>query len=66
MKDFSDLKRGWGSLQVKVTVGKTSWDTSIFPDSKRGAYLLPIKSEVRKKEDITVDSIISYTLTIKV
>lgn len=44
--------RGWGSLPVRVTIGKTSWTTSIFPDAKEGTYLLPLKAEVRKKERV--------------
>lgn len=49
---FGFLKRGWGSLPILVTIGKTSWKTSIFPDKKAGAYLLPLKAEARKKEKI--------------
>ena len=49
---FGMLKRGWGSLPVKVTLGKTIWQTSIFPHKKSGGYLLPLKAEVRKKEYI--------------
>lgn len=49
---FSGMSGGWGSLPVIVTIGKTSWKTSIFPDKKTEAYLLPLKSEVRKKEKI--------------
>lgn len=45
-------KRGWGSIPVEVTVGKTNWQTSVFPDKKSGCYLLPIKREVRLKEDV--------------
>ncbi len=44
-------KKGWGSVRVKATIGKTTWETSIFP-SKEGAYLLPVKAGVRKAEDI--------------
>jgi hypothetical protein len=51
-KIFGQLKRGWGSLPVQVIIGKTIWETSIFPDKKRGGYLLPIKAEVRKKEKL--------------
>lgn len=50
---FSDnhfgKRRGWGSERVTASIGSTEWQTSIFPDSKAGAYLLPIKSDVRKK-----------------
>jgi uncharacterized protein DUF1905 len=40
--------RGFGSLRVRVTVGGSTWTTSIFPDSARGCYVLPIKRAVRK------------------
>lgn len=61
---FSDFKRGWGSLPVLVTVGKTSWKTSIFPDKKIGSYILPLKKEVRKAESIGVGDNINFTLEI--
>ena len=35
-------RRGCGSLPVQVTVGVSTWTTSIFPDSVRGGYVLPI------------------------
>jgi hypothetical protein len=48
----SHLTRGFGSVRVRVTVGSSTWSTSVFPDSKRGAYLLPVKKEVRRAEGI--------------
>lgn len=57
--------RGWGSLPVRVTVGKTVWDTSIFPDKKSGTYVLPLKASVRKAEDIEDRDTVSYTITFR-
>lgn len=54
---------GWGSIPVTVTVGETVWKTSIFSDKKSGSYLLPIKAEVRKKENISAGDTISVSLT---
>jgi len=62
---FSLVKRGWGSLPVIVTVGKTSWKTSIFPDKKAKSYLLPLKAEVRKKEAIKAGDGIAFSLKIR-
>lgn len=64
-KKFGANTRGWGSLPVSVTIGNTSWDTSIFPDKKSGSYLLPLKAEVRKAEGIQDDSMISFSLRIR-
>lgn len=55
--NFGMMARGWGSLPVWVTLGKSSWKTSIFPDKQslpigKGTYLLPIKSQIRKAEKI--------------
>ena len=58
-------KRGWGSLPVKITIGKTTWTTSIFPDKKSETYVLPLKAEVRKKEEIGMGDIVEFTLVIK-
>ncbi|MEK7134572.1 MAG: DUF1905 domain-containing protein [Patescibacteria group bacterium] len=45
-------RRGWGSVPVSVTIGKTTWQTSIFPDKRLGAYVLPVKATVRAKEGL--------------
>lgn len=45
-------KSGFGSVGVKATIGKTSWKTSLFPERKNGPYMIAIKSDVRKKENI--------------
>lgn len=63
---FGEMGRGWGSLPVMVTIGITSWKTSIFPDKKAKAYLLPLKIDVRKKEGIEDGDIISLSLEIRV
>jgi len=39
-------------VRVDVTVGATSWRTSIFPDSKTGTYLVPVKKAVRVAEHL--------------
>ncbi|MBP9762590.1 DUF1905 domain-containing protein [Patescibacteria group bacterium] len=39
-------------MLVLVTVGKTMWETSIFPDKKSQSYLLPMKLEVRKRRGL--------------
>ncbi len=57
-------KPGFGSIRVTVTLGKSSWSTSIFPDSKVGRYILPIKKAVRRAEHIDVDDTVEVTLTI--
>ncbi len=45
-------KAGFGSLRVKVKIGTTNWQTSIFTDTKASSYMLPLKAEVRNAESI--------------
>ena len=61
----ADTKRpGWGSIRVGVTIGKTSWDTSIFPSNEIG-YVLPVKAAVRKKEAIDEGDTVKVKMQIK-
>lgn len=55
---------GWGSVPVTITVGKTAWKTSVFPD-KDGTYLLPLKAAVRKKEGIYAGDTIRFTCVLR-
>lgn len=61
---FSQEKRGWGSLPVSVTIGETTWKTSIFPDKKSNSYLLPLKAAVRKKEKIKESETIELEISV--
>jgi hypothetical protein len=55
-------RRGFGSLRVRVTIGAMSWATSIFPDSKRECYVLPVKKAVRKAEQLDAGDTTRVTL----
>jgi hypothetical protein len=56
------LRRGWGAVKVKILIGKSFWTTSIFPDKRSGTYLLPLKSEIRKKEGIMASDVVRVKL----
>lgn len=55
-------RRGFGSLRVKVTIGDSTWATSIFPDGAHRSYSLPIKQAVRKAEALTAGDIATVTV----
>ncbi len=65
-ENLHDKKRGWGAVRVEVTIGDTTWHTSIFPLAKENIYMLPIKAEVRKKENIIAGDIVQVNLAITV
>jgi hypothetical protein len=70
-KDSSDVikdtwmwpRKGFGSVPVKVTIGKTRWKTSVFPQ-KDGTFVLPIKKTVRDSENINQGDTIKITLEV--
>lgn len=61
---FALQKRGWGSLPVTITIGKTTWKTSIFPDKKSSSYLLPLKKDVRISEKLAAGDSVAFLLEI--
>lgn len=58
-------RRGWGSVRVKVTVGSTTWNTSIFPSKEANSFLLPIKAQVRKTEKLVFGDTPLIRLTVQ-
>ncbi len=59
-------KAGFGSLRVKVIIGVTNWQTSIFTDTKSNSYMLPLKSAVRKAERIEAGDTVQIKLEVVV
>jgi hypothetical protein len=49
-----DTPRGFGAVRVEVSIGDTTWRTSIFPGGGGGPYILPLKKAVRKKHDLSI------------
>lgn len=55
---------GFGSIHVSATIGSTVWNTSIFPDSKSGCYVLPLKKAVRKEQHLEIGDTTDVTITL--
>ena len=64
--EFKGLGRGFGSLPVSVKIGKTKWNTSIFPDKRSETYLLPLKAKVRRAEGIFAKDHVSFIIKVLV
>lgn len=43
---------GFGSVRVRVALGTSRWNTSLFPSNEHGSFLLPLKKAVRSAEQI--------------
>ncbi|NYD67148.1 DUF1905 domain-containing protein [Agromyces atrinae] len=55
---------GWGMVPVTVTIGVTSWSTSLWP--KDDGYIVPLKADVRRAESIELDDVVTVRLGIGV
>ena len=62
--EHGDRAAGFGSVRVEVTVGRTTWRTSVFPDRARETYLLPVKKAVRTAEGIDDGSRVEVALAV--
>jgi len=56
--------RGFGSRRVEVGIGAQVWRTSIFPDSKSGTYVLPVKKDVRRRAGVDVGDVVEIDLSV--
>jgi hypothetical protein len=50
---FGRTAPGFGSIRVEVSIGATTWRTSIFPSTTEKTYVLPVKKAVRSAEELT-------------
>ena len=53
---------GWGMIPVRVRIGSTEWETSLFP--KDGRYLVPLKDMVRRAEGLDEGDTVTVRLTV--
>jgi hypothetical protein len=58
-------KYGKGMVKVSATLGKTTWDTSLFPHTKDCSFLISIKAKVRKAEDVMAGDEVKVRVKIK-
>jgi len=55
---------GFGAVRVAATIGRTTWSTSLFPSKEQGAFLLPVKADVRKREKIADGDVVTCAVEI--
>jgi Domain of unknown function (DUF1905) len=57
------LRKPFGSFRISARTGTTTWETSLFADTKRDAFVVPVKAEVRRKEKIKLGDMIEVSIT---
>ena len=58
----AQVQHGFGSVKVRVTVGGTTWTTSVFPSASAESYVLPVKAAVRKAEGLVEGGTVDIVL----
>jgi hypothetical protein len=66
----SDLKAilrfvtyGWGMIPAVVRIGSSEWETALFP--KNGAYIVPIRANVREAENLDAGDVVTVRLEVR-
>jgi hypothetical protein len=55
---------GWGVIPVRARLGRTDFETSLFPRDDR--YLVPLKVAVRRAEGVELGDVVTVQLHLSV
>lgn len=55
---------GWGMVPARVTVGGSTWQTSLWP--KDGGYVVPLRARYRAAEHLEIDDVVRVRLAVAV
>ncbi len=55
-----DVTYGWGAIPATVTLGGTTFTTSLFP--RDGTYLVPVKVAVQRAEGVGEGDVVAVQL----
>lgn len=56
-------KSGFGFIPLQATIGKSTWETAIFPNKER-KYLLAIKQSIARVEHVKESDTVDVQLTV--
>jgi hypothetical protein len=62
--DLVGERAGFGSVPVEVTVGASTWKTSLFPDKQSASFVLPVKKPIRVTEGLEERSTVRVQLRV--
>ncbi|TQL02631.1 DUF1905 domain-containing protein [Cellulomonas sp. SLBN-39] len=58
----ADVTYGWGCIPATVTLGSTTFTTSIFP--KDGGFRVPLKVAARRAEDVELGDDVALVVVV--
>jgi len=53
---------GWGMVPVRLTLGGTTWTTSLWP--REGGYVVPLKLAARRAESVVTGDVVTVRVEI--
>lgn len=66
LKALRGPAQAFGSIRVRAQTGETVWSTSLFPDSRSGSFLLPLKADVRRSENLAAGQTARFVLDLEI
>jgi hypothetical protein len=66
IRERAPVGRGFGSRRVTASLGGSTWSTSVFPDSRSGSFLLPVKQQVRRVNEVEAGDVVTVVLHVDV
>ncbi len=63
-ENFKSMEEGWGRMKAIAEIGMSQWETAIWFDKTHKTYLLPLKAEIRKREQLEKDKEINISIWI--
>ncbi len=55
-------RRGFGAVKVEVTLGASTWRTSIFPSKERRTFVLPVKRAILVSEAVGAGESVTFSV----
>ncbi len=55
---------GAGFIKTKVSIGKSVWETALFPNKKEKTYLISIKKKIRGQENLFEGEVVKVRVEI--
>lgn len=55
-------EEGWGRLKARARIGNADWDTAIWFDTRLFTYLLPVKADIRNKENLNPGDVVAVCI----
>ena len=56
------MEEGWGRLKARARIGGQTWETALWFDRSADAYLLPVRTGIRKQEDLLPGDWVEVTI----